>query len=247
MRSLDALNAESGGGEPITVDRFLGRLEVKSGSILLGDPQDVAGGVEIANISVDQIEISASLWKYPLGRESVIALRLELGKPTRDGVRRKVGEVGIDTATLVIVDKVDFKENWAEVGNDRIGFISTRRDDAVLQILTTEFRLKTTRDNQFTARIADPVSNELEEEIIAYLKTKPEYADYPFLHFCVHTNNTFDRTMEMKGAWEFMPVGNEPTPLMFVSGTGRGDGVYDVEVDFEGDIPRVVTINFLDE
>jgi hypothetical protein len=51
----------------------------------------------------------------------------------------------------------------------------------------------------------------------------------------------------MTKEWGFMPVGNTPEPLMFACETGGGDGVYDVQCRFAGEVPRVVSIVFIDD
>jgi hypothetical protein len=58
---------------------------------------------------------------------------------------------------------------------------------------------------------------------------------------------SFDRANQMTKAWEFMPIGNRPTPLMFVCETGRGDGCYDVYGECDGENPRALTITFIEE
>src|SRR5262249_28852659 len=144
FETLDALNAEAGGGESVTTTRSLGRLKLRSGTLALGDPQYVPG-LEVPNVATDEVEISASLWRYPSGAETVTALRLGLGKQTDGGPRRKVGEVGIDSAKLVVADKADIEEHWTESGKDRIGVISTAPDDTLLPLLTERFKLKAVR------------------------------------------------------------------------------------------------------
>jgi hypothetical protein len=237
FETIDALNAEAGGGEPVTTTRSLGRLKLRSGTLALGDPQYVPG-LEVPNVSSDEVEISASLWRYPSGGETVTALSLSLGGPTGSAAQRKVGEVGIDSAKLVIADKADIDEHWTETGKDRIGVISTAPDDTLLRLLTKRFKLRTRRVNPVRAEVVGPVSRELAADIEAFLKADPKYADYPFMHFYVQTNNSFDRANHMDSAWPFLPVGNSPAPLMFVCGTGRGDGCYDVQGQFDGDFPE---------
>jgi len=239
------LNAESGGGKPVATRRSLGRLKLRSGTLALGDPQYLPG-LEIPNIAADEVEISASLWRYPSGAETITALRLALGEPTDGGTRRKIGEVGIDSAKLVVADKADIEEHWTETGKDRIGVISTAPDDTVLRLLTTRFKLKTVRVNPVRAEVIGSVSEQLAVEIEGFLKADPKYADYPFMYFWVQTNNSFDRANYMKAAWEFMPVGSRPEPLMFVCATGRGDGCYDVQGQFDGDVPGELTITFIE-
>jgi hypothetical protein len=245
FETLDALNADAGGGEPVASRRSLGRLKLRSRILVLGDPQYVPS-LEVPNLAADEVEISASLWRYPSGAETITALKLSLGEKTGEGTRRKVGEVGIDSAKLVVADKADIEEHWTETGKDRIGVISTAGDDTVLRMLTKRFNLKTVRVNPVRAEVVDPVSEQLGAEIEAFLKADPKYADYPFMHFSVQTNNSFQRANFMSGAWEFMPVGNRPEPLMFVSGTGRGDGCYDVLGQFNGDVPRALTVTFIE-
>jgi hypothetical protein len=246
VETLDALNAEGGGGQPVATSRAFGRLKLRSGKLALGDPQCLPGLV-VPNIAADEVEISASLWRYPSGAERVTALRLGLGEQTGRGTCRKVGEVGIDSAKLVVADKADIEEHWTETGEDRIGVISTAPDDTVLGLLTKRFKLKTLRVNPVRAEVVGPVSEQLEAEIDSFLKADPKYAAYPFMHFHVQTNNSFDRANHMNRAWQFMPVGNSPAPLMFVCVTGRGDGCYDVQGHFDGETPRALTVAFIED
>jgi hypothetical protein len=241
--TIDTLNAEAGGGKPVPITKSLGRLKLRSGTLVLGDPQCVMA-LEVPNVTADEVEISASLWRYASGAETVAALRLGLGRPTGNGVDRKVGQIGIDSAKLVVADKQDIEEHWTETGEDRIGVVSTAPDDTVLRLLTKRFKLKTVRVNAVRAEVIGPVSEDLEAEIEAFLKTDPEYATFPFLHFHVQTNNSFDRANRMNGAWSFLPIGNSPMPVMFVCGTGGGDGCFDVYGEFDEDVPRVLTVNF---
>lgn len=246
FETIDALNAEAGGGKPVATTRSLGRLKLRSGTLALGDPQYVPG-LEVPNVAADEVEISASLWRYPSGGETVTALTLNLGGPMDGTAQRKVGEVRIDSAKLVVADKADIDEHWTETGKDRIGVISTAPDDTVLRLLTKRFKLKTRRVNVVRAEVVGPVSEQLASEIEGFLKADPKYADYPFMYFRVETNNSFDRANHMDGAWQFMPVGNSPAPLMFVCGTGRGDGCYDVLGQFDGDVPGMLSIKFIDD
>jgi hypothetical protein len=246
FETLDALNAEAGGGKPVAITKFLGTLKLRSGTLALGDPQYLPG-LEVGNIVANELAISASLWRYPSGATLVTALKLSLGEFTRGGSRRKIGEVGIDSAKLVVADKTDFEEHWTEVGKDRIGVISTAPDDTVLRLLTKRFKLNTVRVNPVRAEVVGAVSESLAKAIEDYLKSNPRYADYPFMYFYVQTNNSFDRANHMTRGWGFMPLGNLDTPLMFVCGTGRGDGVYDVECEFSGAAPRVLSISFIEE
>src|SRR2546423_528034 len=66
-------------------------------------------------------------------------------------------------------------------------------------VATTNFlgRLRlwsgTVRVNPVRAEVVGPVSEDLADEIKAFLKADPRYSDYPFMYFHVQTNNSFDR------------------------------------------------------
>lgn len=246
LERLDALNATAGGGKPTAVQRSFGRLKLRSGTLALGDPQYLPG-LELPNIAADHVEISASLWQYPSGVATVTSLQLAFGEPTRSGNRRKIGEVGIDSAKLVVADKADLDEHWTETGPDRIGVISTAPDNTVLRLLTKRFQLQTVYVNSVRADVVGPVSEQLAAEIEAFLKSDPKYSKFPFLYFHIQTNNSFDRANHVERAWQFIPIGNCPEPQMFVCATGRGDGCYDVQCEFAGDVPQVLDVTFVDE
>jgi len=243
LAMTDALNAVLGGGSPATVDRQLGTLKIRSGVLAFGDPQYVPS-LELSNVDADEAVISAKLWQYPSGGATVIALRINLGDCSRCDPPRKVGELAIDSAALVVADKADIEEYWTDTGKDRIGLISTAPDDKLLRELTRRFKLRTVRVNSIEAEIVGPVPESLERDIEEYLKSIPEYAQFPFMHFHVQTNNSFDRVNYSKEPWEFIPVGNDDLPLMFICSTGRGDGCYEVYCQFSGDVQRVVSIDF---
>ncbi|MFN3152177.1 hypothetical protein [Bremerella sp.] len=243
---LDILNAEAAGGEPTTVERKLGTLTLHSGAIALGDPQYVPS-ITIPNIDAHEVTLSARLWQYPSGGETVIGITIHMGDDSDCGPPRKVGELPIDSAALVIADHEDINQHWTDTGNDRIGVISTAPDDTLLRELKKRFQLKTIPTSAVTAEVVGPVSETLEQEINDYLKSVPQYAQFPYMHFYVQTNNSFDRANFMEEPWDFMPIGNEDLPVMFVCGTGRGDGTYDVTCRYSGDTPRVVTIDFIDD
>lgn len=246
LEMVDALNAEAAGGKPTRTERYVGNLQIRSGVLVLGDPQYLPS-VEISNIDTKEASISAKLWQYPSGGTTVIGLAINVGNSSNHEAPRKIGEVGIDSAVLVVADKSDFEEHWTQTGKDRIGVISTARNDILLRNLKRKFRLKTVQVNAIRAEVVGPVSESLEREIAGYLKSIPEYAEYPFMHFYVQSNNSFDRANYLEKSWEFMPVGNEDVPLMFVCGTGRGDGRYDVWCRYSGDVPQVVSIEFVED
>ena len=148
---------------------------------------------------------------------------------------------------MVVADKSDIEVHWTETGPARIGVISTAPNDTVLRLLQRRFSIKTIQVNVVRAEIVGPVSEALENEIKDYLKSKPEFAEFPFLYFRVETSNSFERAIEVDSAWDLIPIGNESEPRMLVCATGRGDGLYDVYAEGEGDVLRAVSIDFIND
>ncbi len=62
FETIDALNAEAGGGRPTVTQTFLGNLQLRSGTLVLGDPQYLPS-LEVPNIAATWVGISARLWQ----------------------------------------------------------------------------------------------------------------------------------------------------------------------------------------
>ncbi len=239
------LNSQVEGDVPNKSSEILGTLKLHSGKLSLGDPQYVPG-LTLSGIPQQQVNIRASVWRYPSGTVLVACLYLEFDDHKSGGLCRKLGEVGIDSAKLVILDRLDFDQHWQEIGLDRIGVIGTLQGDQVLNLLKKKFNLKISRVNGFGAELIEPVSQALEHDILELLNSIPKYAKFPFMHFFVHTNNSFERANSMDQAWGFIPVGSADGPLMFVSDTGHSDGTYDVLGEYDGDALNRIVISFVD-
>lgn len=245
IEMVDDLNAQSGGGRPTLVDALLGELKLPSRCLILGDPQYLPQ-VEVANTASATASISARLQRYPSGASTVAALTVRFGERQDSSQRRLIGQLAIDSAKVVLADKADWAEHWTDAGKDRIGVISTVKDDLLLKDLTRRFQLTTTQVNQIRAEIVGPISEQLETRILDYLKTIPRYADFPFMYFGVQTNNSFDRVNYMPTSWRFLPTGNQDEPVMFACETGRGDGMYEVFGEYCSDQVQSVSVDFID-
>lgn len=241
------LNAESKGGAPDTEFCQIGELAFPSRCIMLGDPQIMPDGLVIDNLASDRAQIEASVLRYPDGGTAVKQLRLRFSANKSESPVRQLDEIGIDSAAVAISDTTDVKKHWTEIGPDRIGVINVARDQKVNHLLQKKFKLKTRQVNGARAEVLQPVSESLEQEIEDFLKTIPRYADYPFMHFYVQTNNSFDRVNHMNVDWKFLPVGNQPEPVMFACGTGYGDGVYPVEAIVQDGLIHSLQITFIGE
>lgn len=241
------LNTESKGGTPVTETCQIGELAFPSHSLMLGDPQIMPDGLVLDNLASDRAHIEASVLCYPNGGRTVKQLGLIFSERKSESPVQQLDEIGIDSAAVAISDTADVKKHWTEIGPDRIGVIGLWRDEEVHHLLKKKFKLKTRQVNGVRVEVLQPVSEMLEQEIEDFLKTIPRYADYPFVHFHVQTNNSFDRVNHMNVGWKFLPVGNQPEPVMFACGTGYGDGVYPVEAIVQDCLIHSLQITFIDE
>ena len=247
FEAVDRINAASHGGRPLPLHAKLGTLTVPTRSITLQDPQGMPLGLGIANLASNTATFSAELLRYPNGAVQVATLHISFSEYSNELSEKLVSEIGIDSAKIVVADTEAAIVHWAETGTDRIGEISTARDQRVHQLLKKQFKLRTRQVDALTAEIVGPVSEQLEREIVDYLKSFPEFASFPFIYFSVRTNDSFRRVNFMKGAWLFLPVGNDPEPIMFSCETGRGDCVYKVYTRDHQGLVVAVRIPFIED
>ena len=230
---------------PTSVERrSFGELAVPSRCLLIADPQYVGSALRIEPAESDRCPIEAEVLVGPSGRFDVAAVTVRFAD-SASGESEPFGCLSIDSAKALLVDASDFERHWNETGPDRIGVISTARDHRVRKRLEKRFGLKTKQVNDVRAETVAPVSAELEAAITRDLESDPEYAAFPFIHFRVETNNSFDRAVGASGPG-FIPVGNSPEPTMFAVRTGYGDGSYPVSVRRAGDGIAAAEIRFID-
>lgn len=241
---IDGRNDEVHDGSPEVIEYEMGQLSVPSNTLAIGDPQYLPA-LNVSGLATGVATLSATLWQYPSRATTLIALHITSDPATGSDHEQQVGEIGIDSAKVVVADKEALAEYWTETGKDRIGVVSTARDQKLLKILSKRFKLRFEPVAAIRAEAAEPISEELEKEILSYLETIPRYADFTFMYFHVRTNNSFDRVNFMHQAWGFMPIGNADQPEMFACTTGRGDGVYPVTARYAGDKVVAVTIPFI--
>jgi hypothetical protein len=161
--------------------------------------------------------------------------------------RRELGGLGFESAKMIVADRGDIDRHWTFVGKDRIGIITAATDGEAYKVLKKRFKFRTRPLSRGRFELIDPVSEALEAEIEAYLKSIPEFADYPGIYFFVQTNDSFERANSLDAPWGMIPVGNEDEPQMLVCDTGHGDGSYDVMGGFSGDKLTEVSITFIDD
>src|SRR5262245_41086719 len=86
--------------------RRVGRLAARSGSIVLGEiqwPPDLA----VSGIQTTAVEVFVKTWD-----NRVAELVLSMGPKTSICSRRLVGQIGIDSAKMLVADKEAVAEHW---------------------------------------------------------------------------------------------------------------------------------------
>jgi hypothetical protein len=111
--------------EPSVSQAIIGTLRVTSGSVLLTDPTYVydADTIEekaIKGVPVGTHAVHAQFIQYPEGGRRIAKIGLFFGPPPPD-TRRRLAEVAVDSATVVVVDAQVCQQHWKQVGPERVG------------------------------------------------------------------------------------------------------------------------------
>jgi rhodanese-related sulfurtransferase len=232
--------------EPTRHRQLLGEVYCSSGTLLIGDPTAIYGVVRIENVPLGPVPVHGGLFRYPEGGVRVAIVRLEFRGGEAD-TQCTFGEFGVDSGKAVILDERTLTEYWNELGPDRIGITCSPKHEVVAELIGRKFGLRHRPVNEIRSEFRDPISVDREAKIMAFLKTVPEYATFPFLYFRIHTNNTVDRiNQEMDGKlWCQVAVGPNQRDCAVVMTAGFGDGSYSVVGHFHGDEFLAVEVRFI--
>ena len=106
---------------------MIGEVEISSGVLLIGDPMIWNEPVRIEGVPPGRVAIEAEIIKYPEGGRHIKKISLQF-RPGQVDARRSLGEVGVDSASVVLLDEATYERFWQEVGPERIGITSTPQD-----------------------------------------------------------------------------------------------------------------------
>jgi hypothetical protein len=233
--------------EPPRVFReTIGHVSCRSGTLLLADPSLIFDPVRVEGVPVGRVPVVAELIRYPEGGTRVAMVRLHIRDGELDS-RQMLGEVGVDSAKIVVVDARTHEECWKEVGPDRIGHTSGQNHVKIAKLIGKRFGLRHHEVNFISSEFLTPISEELEAAITSYIETLPEYAKFSYIYFRIKTNNTVDRIWAaMNGRnWAEVALGSRPDESLIAVTSGFGDGRYTVESFTRGGELLAVEVRFI--
>lgn len=233
---------------PTISQERIGEVQVRCGTIFIADPIFISDPVRIEAVPPGLVPVSAIFIHYPEGGLRIARIGLRF-RPGDAESQQTLGQVGVDSATVVVLDAQTYRECWKEVGPERIGQTATpKHHRRVAQLIEKQFGLRSREVNDLHSEFLEPISEELEARITAYLKTFPEYAEYPFFFFRIETGNTFERIQQAMGEKQWATVvldAGSSASLLAVS-SGFGDGTYPVEGLYRSGELVGVEVEFID-
>jgi hypothetical protein len=224
----------------------IGEIVVSSGCLLLADPQYIGTPLAIEQIPLGKWLVIADVIRCPRGQARVAAVFFQFGRAD-GGALQEIGHVPIDSAKMVAIDRNDYDTYWREIGPDRIGVVNTARDKRVVALLKKHFNLDCVQADAIRAQIVQPVSPDMEDEINRLLQSIPQYAQFPYMHFYVQTNNTFDRVNWMPDRWGMIELDSLSNSRLLAFGTGYGDGTYPVFGQINNKGVSSLEVRFIEE
>ncbi len=233
---LDWFKLKRGSSKPICQQTEIGEICIESGTLLFGDPADFSSFVSIDGIPPGSYPVQALTIRYPAGfsRVAKVGIRFQPGDTES---QRKIGGVGVDSGMVVAIDAKVYKSCWKEVGPGRIGVSSGKDFPKVTKLIEQRFGVKWEPRSICSAKSIQPISEQLEAEITAYLQTFPEYSEYTFIYFSIDTENSNDRVAASLHdcAWNELELDSDGDAALLAISAGYGDGCYDLYGIFQGD------------
>jgi len=203
---------------------------VHSGTLLVCDPMGLSGGIQVTNVPAGDHPVVAQVISYAEGGKRLAGIKLAFTTEV-GGVPHKIGEVDVESASVAVLDNEACEQFWQEQGNARLGIIASPEHRHIAKLLNKRFQLESRPVNAIRSELVEPVSEELEAEIVAYRKTFPNYAAFPFMFFRIETRNTRELlrdALAAHGLYCQMVLDRATRANVFLFQSGFGDGTYPV-------------------
>ena len=227
--------------KPTVRDERIGTVRTDSGTLLLADPTYLsADSLRIDGLPPGVHPVTARLIRYPEGGQRVAAIALGV-RPGR-GDRRPLGEVGVDSAKVALLDEQAYRDHWHDVGPERVG-VSISED--AIRLIGERFGLRWRRRDDCYFAFDEPIPVAREADIRAFLAGQPKYAKFAAIHFMIRTGDTAGRVADALLERWWAEVELAPGAGVFAVSSGFGDGSYPVEGVYGPDGLRAVEVTFI--
>ena len=210
---------------------MIGEVAISSGSLLIADSMHFGEPVQVEGIPPGRVPVEADIIRYPEGGRHIKKIAINV-RPGQVESRRVLGQVRVDSARVVLLDAATYQQFWQEVGPERIGLTSTPNEHLrVAKLIQQQFGLKFREVSILHSRCLEPISEEMETRIIAFLKTIPKYSQFTFMYFRVQTGNTVERLNQamLNRLWCELVLDESSAANLVAVASGLGDGSYFVE------------------
>lgn len=233
---MDWFKLKRGPAIPVCQQSEIGTVRVESGCLLCGDPSFPDEMTRIEGIPSGEHPVYALSVRYPAGFSRLAKFGIRFRPGVTDS-QRSIGGICVESGMAVVVDCDVIKKYWTDVGPARIGIAYGNTSPLVSKLIEKKFGVKWVRYSICSLQSVQPISEQLEEQITAYLQTFPEFAKYPFLHFSILTENSYDRVAASlhDEAWTEVELDATSHAALLVMSSGYGDGQYDLQGLFQGE------------
>ncbi|MDB5340978.1 MAG: hypothetical protein JWN70_6597 [Planctomycetaceae bacterium] len=233
---MDWFKLKRGPAVSVCQQTEVGTIRVDSGCLLFGDPSYVSELARIEGIPPGEHSVQALSVRYPGGFSRLAKIGIRFQPGTTDS-QRSIGGIYVGSGMVVAVDSEDCQKYWTEVGPARIGHSSGKDSPRVAKLIEKRFGVKWVPHSIISMRSVQPISEQLEEQITAYLQTFPEFANYTFIDFSIRTENSCERVAASLNAdaWSEVELDTTSHAALLAMSSGYGDGNYDLQGIFQGD------------
>lgn len=234
---------------PTVCQKQIGEVQCDSSVLLFDDPSAWYAPVRVEGVPKGRHPVHATIIQYPEGGRRVARIAIRLLPDQRTGAeRRTLGSVGVDYATVVAVDEAVFQKHWQDVGPNRVGqTVMPNHHQRLAKLISDEFGLTWREVGVLRSEFVEPISEDLERRILDFLNTFPEYAGRSYIYFQVRSHNTLDQIFEviLDRKWSEIMLDERSGASLFAVSTGFGDGCYEVEGIYRGELLRAIEIEFI--